>query len=197
MIVTKEFYLGQNVVNIARDLLGKILYTRINSQITAGMIVETEAYRGATDRASHAFPSRKTARNWIMFEDGGRAYVYLIYGIHYLFNIVTNIAGQPDAVLIRALEPIIGIPVMKERRNLQTERRLTSGPGSLSKAMGIDLKIYGEDLTGKKIWLEESGWQLDNDQVVETTRIGVDYAGEDSRLPWRFYLKGNVWISKA
>ena len=197
MVIKKEFYLRQDVVEVARDLLGKILCTRINGKITAGMIVETEAYRGATDRASHAFPSRKTARNWIMFEEGGKAYVYLIYGIHYLFNIVTNGAGHPDAVLIRALEPLKGIPYMKERRNLDTEDRLTSGPGILSKAMGIDLKMYGEDLTGIKIWLEESGKPLDKEQVVETTRIGVDYAGEDSRLPWRFYINGNAWISKV
>ena len=112
MIIEKEFYLRNDVVQIAEDLLGKVLITKINGKLTAGKIVETEAYRGTTDRASHAYPNRKTKRNRIMFDEGGKAYVYLIYGIHYLFNIVTNKAHIPDAVLIRSIEPVTGIDTM-------------------------------------------------------------------------------------
>ena len=198
MIVEKDFYLDNDVVRIAHDLLGKLLFTRINGTLTGGRIVETEAYRGATDRASHAYPNRKTKRNWIMFEEGGRAYVYMIYGIHYLFNIVTNITHAPDAVLIRAAEPVVGIETMIERRNKLSADRITSGPGSLSKALGIDLNFYGEDLRGKKVWLEyPSEGQTSKQRIIKTTRVGIDYAGDDAKLPWRFYYKNNPWVSKT
>ena len=131
-----------------------------------------------------------------MFEDGGKAYVYLIYGIHYLFNIVTNKSNKADAVLIRALEPVSGLDMMMERRKTNIQNRITSGPGKLSKAMGIDKKLYGEDLTGRKIWLEYGKGDSLNKKIIKTTRIGVDYAGEDAKLPWRYYLKDNPWISK-
>ena len=196
MIIKKDFYLHNDVVKIAQDLLGTILYTSIEDKITSGIIVETEAYCGSIDRASHAFPNRLTERNKVMFEDGGKAYVYLIYGIHYLFNIVTNKSNKADAVLIRALEPVSGLDMMMERRKTNILNRITSGPGKLSKAMGIDKNLYGEDLTGRKIWLEYGKGDSLNKKIIKTTRIGVDYAGEDAKLPWRFYLKDNPWISK-
>ena len=196
MIVEKEFYLGNDVIRIAQGLLGKVLYTRVNGELTSGIIVETEAYRGATDRASHAFPNRKTKRNRIMFEEGGRAYVYMIYGIYFLFNIVTNKTEIADAILIRALEPVEGLKIMMGRRNKNNLDRITSGPGILSQAMGIDLNMYGEDLTGSKIWLEYPEKNQSSLPVTQTYRIGVDYAGEDSKLPWRFYFTGNPWVSK-
>jgi DNA-3-methyladenine glycosylase len=197
MIIEKDYYLENDVVQIAQDLLGKLLFTRINGILTGGKIVETEAYRGATDRASHAYPNRITKRNWIMFEEGGRAYVYMIYGIHYLFNIVTNKAQRADAVLIRALEPVIGIETMIKRRNKSSSDKITSGPGSLSKALGIDLSLYGEDLRGGKVWLEYSSCVQKPAEIIKTTRIGIDYAGEDAVLPWRFYYNNNRWVSKT
>ena len=197
MKIEKEFYLGSDVVRIARDLLGKVLCTVINGRETAGIIVETEAYRGATDRASHAYPSRKTRRNSIMFDEGGKAYVYLIYGMYHLFNIVTNKVNNPDAILIRALEPVRGIDIMMERRNKISKEKITSGPGILSQAMGIDLSIYGEDLTGSKIWLEYAEEKQPPTEIVRTGRIGVGYAGEDAMLPWRFYIADNPWVSKT
>jgi DNA-3-methyladenine glycosylase len=196
MMVEKSFYRSGDVVQAARDLLGKVLFTYIEGEVTAGIIVETEAYRGVTDRASHAFPGKKTNRNRIMFDEGGKAYVYLIYGIYYLFNIVTNSEDCPDAVLVRALEPVKGSDVMMDRRKKTSTHRITSGPGILSQAMGIDLRLYGADLTGEKVWLEYPKDNFKRSKIVQTKRIGVDYAGEDALLPWRFYLANNLWISK-
>ena len=196
MIIEKAFYLRNDVVQIGQELLGTILHTRVDNKITSGIIVETEAYCGSIDRASHAYPSRLTSRNRIMFEDGGRAYVYLIYGIHYLFNIVTNKSNMADAILVRAIEPVIGLDTMMHRRHKNSVERLTSGPGILSEAMGIDKSFYGEDLTGNRVWLEYATENPEKIQIVKTTRIGVDYAGNDANLPWRFYIKNNPWISK-
>lgn len=196
MIIEKEFYLRSDVVQIGQELLGAVLYTRINNKTTSGIIVETEAYCGAIDRASHAYPSNLTNRNKVMFEAGGRAYVYLIYGIHYLFNIVTNKSNIADAVLIRAIEPLSGQDTMMKRRGKNSIERITSGPGVLSKALGINKSFYGEDLTGDKVWLEYASNESESFEIVKTTRIGVDYAGDDAKLPWRFYIRDNPWISK-
>lgn len=196
MVIKKDFYTRSDVVQIAQELLGAVLCTKIDDKITSGIIVETEAYCGAIDKASHAYPSKLTKRNKVMFEEGGKAYVYLIYGIHYLFNIVTNESKNADAVLIRAIEPLSGLETMIERRGKISPSRISSGPGTLSKALGIDLSVYGEDLTGKKVWLEYGKQDLKGIEIVKTKRIGVDYAGEDANLPWRFYIKDNSWISK-
>jgi len=195
-MLKREFYMGEDVVEVSRNLLGKVLYTFIDNQLTAGKIVETEAYCGLTDKASHAYPNRKTGRNAIMFEDGGVAYVYLIYGIHYMFNVVASGRGIPNAVLIRALEPIAGFEVMCQRRGKTQLKKITSGPGSLSLAMGIDLNLYGCSLQSQKIWIEDNGIMVSGDEIVSTTRVGVNYAAEDALLPWRFYLRENAWISR-
>ncbi len=195
-ILSADFYLGEDVTRIARSLLGKVLYTKHKGELTAGIIVETEAYCGAIDRASHAYPSRLTRRNSVMFGEGGHAYVYLIYGIHYLFNIVTNRKGRADAVLIRALEPIKGIDIMLARRQKKELSRITSGPGMLSKAMGIDRDLYGLSVLGGRVWVEDQGFSPGPGEIVATTRVGVDYAAEDALLPWRFYLVNNPWISE-
>lgn len=192
----REFYLDDDVVGISRNLLGKVLYTCIDNKVTAGKIVETEAYCGKMDKASHAYPNRMTSRNAVMFEDGGVAYVYLIYGIHYMFNVVTSLQGTPNAVLIRALEPIIGVETMCERRGKTRPEKVTSGPGSLSHAMGIDLNLYGCSLQSRTIWIEDPGIKINKGQIITTTRVGVDYAAEDAFLPWRFYLKDNPWVSR-
>jgi DNA-3-methyladenine glycosylase len=194
--ISEDFYQRSNVVKIARDLLGKNLFTNIDGIITGGMIVETEAYSWK-ERGCHAYDARKTKRNAIMFEKGGSAYVYLCYGMHYLFNVVTNVEGVADAVLIRALEPLAGIEEMKMRRGkLANMLHLTSGPGKLSKALGIDRTMNGKSLSGNEVWLEDSGKIVNTKNVIVSTRIGIDYAGEDAKLPWRFTIKGNSWVSK-
>ncbi|SKD09786.1 DNA-3-methyladenine glycosylase [Chitinophaga ginsengisegetis] len=191
-----EFYQQHEVTTIAKQLLGKILVTHINGVRTAGMIVETEAYAGSGDRASHAWNNRRTKRTEVMYKPGGFAYVYLCYGIHYLFNVVTNIEDTPHAVLIRALQPVDGIEMMKQRYNNKPSVKLTAGPGSLCKAMGIDAGLNGESLTGKKVWIE-SGKGIPEDAITVSTRVGVQYAGEDAYLPYRFSIKNNDWVSKG
>lgn len=190
------FYRQHDVTVIAKDLLGKILVTNINGVRTAGMIVETEAYAGIIDRASHAWNNRRTKRTEVIFQPGGLAYVYLCYGIHYLFNVVTNIENTPHAVLIRALQPIDGIDVMQRRYNNKPSVKLTAGPGSLCKAMGIDTALNGESLTGKKVWIE-TGQDIADNEIAISTRVGVAYAGEDAYLPYRFSIKNNDWVSKG
>jgi len=191
-----SWFLGESVEAMAKGLLGKYLCTKIDGIITKGMIVETEAYCGRNDKACHANNNRRTKRNEIMYASGGHAYVYLCYGIHYLFNVVTNKEGNADAVLIRALEPVVGIEQMLSRRCLtKAEKRLTSGPGALSKAMGISLKHYGQMLDGDDIWIEK-GYNFQNNKIASSTRIGVEYAGEDALKLWRFYVKDNDWVSR-
>ena len=193
-----QFYTRPEVVQIARDLIGKYLFTRINGVLTGGMIVETEAYSGENDLACHSHSGRRTARTEIMFHEGGVAYVYLIYGIYALFNIITNVAEKADAVLIRAIEPTEGIPEMLLRRNLATpNHKLTAGPGLVTMALGITTKHYGTNLTGNIIWLEDRQNIIPEDQIIASARVGVSYAGEDALLPWRFRLQGSKWTSKA
>jgi DNA-3-methyladenine glycosylase len=175
-------------------LLGKILVTKINNKITSGMIVETEAYSDS-ERGSHAFKGM-TKRNEVMFERGGKTYVYLCYGVHEMFNVVTNREGKADAILIRALEPFAGIDTMLERMNRNSPEKITSGPGKLTKAMGIDRKLNGEKLWTNKIWIEDKGIKVKPSDIKSSVRIGIDYAGEDALLPWRFIIRENKWISK-
>jgi DNA-3-methyladenine glycosylase len=190
-----SFYQQNDVVLVARSLLGKKLVTCIEGKLTSGLIVETEAY-SYRERGCHAFNNKMTARNKVMFESGGIAYVYLCYGVHHLFNVVTNQTGKADAVLIRALQPVQGQETMLARMNTNSVKRITSGPGKLTKAMGIDRKMNGLSLYLDNLWIEESLF-VSKSEIVATTRIGIDYAGEDARLPWRFYLKDNGWISKV
>ena len=158
--------------------------------------METEAYSWK-ERGCHAYGARKTPRNAIMFGEGGSAYVYLCYGIHYLFNVVTNRAETPEAVLVRALEPLQGVEEMKNRRNmLHYNFHLTSGPGKLTKALGIGRSFNGKSLLDDEIWIEDPGTKLASSHIVASERIGIDYAGEDALLPWRFSIKGNSWVSK-
>ncbi|PSR54522.1 DNA-3-methyladenine glycosylase [Adhaeribacter arboris] len=194
----KSFYTRAGVVQIARDLLGKYLFTNLDGVITGGKIVETEAYSGENDMACHSHSGRRTARTEIMFQEGGVAYVYLIYGIYALFNIITNEAEKADAVLIRAIEPIEGLPEILLRRNqTKVTPKLTAGPGLVTLALGITKKHYGTDLTGDTIWLENRGEIIQEEQIIASPRVGVDYAGEDALLPWRFRVQGSPWTSKA
>lgn len=194
MVLSPEFYQRKNAVVIARQLLGKVLVTNEDGICTAGRIVETEAY-SYRERGCHAFNNRMTERNRVMFEAGGHAYVYLCYGIHSLFNVVTNSPGKGDAVLIRALEPVDGVDKMMERVGADTPKRITSGPGKLSAAMGITRKLNGAWLQGTSVWLEDEQ-SVGRSLIVASPRIGIDYAGEDALLPWRFTLRNNPWVSK-
>lgn len=185
-----EYYYHPDVVFLSRDLIGKYLFTKIGSEITGGMITETEAYHGPEDRASHAYNLRRTKRNEVMYQQGGTCYVYRCYGIHNLFNIVTNDLGIPHAILIRAIRPEIGIDVMLKRRNKhKMDKTIASGPGNVTKALGIELKHNGLPLTGPLIWIEDRGVVVPDDEVMVGPRIGVDYAGEHALLPWRFLWK--------
>jgi DNA-3-methyladenine glycosylase len=195
MKLPESFYQRPDVVKIARELLGKVLFTRVDGMLSGGMIVETEAYSWK-ERGCHAFGGRKTARNAVMFDKGGYAYVYLCYGMHNMFNIVTNVAGVADAVLIRALEPVEGIGEMQLRRGKLANRfHLTSGPGKLCKALGIDRSLNGKFLLGEEVWMEDIGKKIKSGHIQASPRIGIDYAGEDAKLPWRFTIENNPWVS--
>lgn len=189
------FYLRHNVVQIARELLGKVLVTTWNGALTAGRIVETEAYAGETDKASHAYRGR-TGRTAIMYGKGGVAYVYLCYGLHQMFNIVTNIEGMPHAILVRALEPLTGIDTMLQRTGKKAlDGTLTRGPGNVGKAMGFHTSQCGLLLQSDELFIGDDGFQIKEETIITAPRIGVAYAGEDALLPYRFYVKDNPYVS--
>lgn len=192
-----SFYQQTEVTQLAQQLLGKLLYTCIDGELTAGTIVETEAYHGVTDKASHAYGGRFTDRTRVMYAAGGLAYVYLCYGIHHLFNVVTAPEGTPHAVLIRGIEPVEGLDVMLRRRSMAALKpNLTAGPGALAKALGIDRNLNASDLGGEEIWIADQGLAYQQDEIVAAPRVGVDYAGDHALLPWRYYVKGNRFVSK-
>jgi DNA-3-methyladenine glycosylase len=191
-----EFYQRSNVLQIAKDLLGKVVVTNWNGIVTSARIVETEAYAGVTDRASHAYGAKRTKRNEIMYAPGGFAYVYLCYGIHHLFNVVTHADGIPHAILIRSGEPLKGAEEMLKRTGKEKlDYTLTRGPGNFSKALGIYTIHSGLPLTGKKLFIADDGFRNKKKEIVASSRIGVDYAGDDALLQYRFYIKGNAFVS--
>lgn len=190
MKLTKDFYTRENVVQIAKELLGKILVTKINGKITSGIITETEAYNGIYDKACHAYNGRKTERNKVMYEEGGISYVYFCYGMHYLFNVVTNKKDVPDAVLIRGVIPYEGKKIIFQRISEKSMKKgVLNGPGKVTKALSIDKSLNGISLVGNKIWIEDENIWIDKNQIISGPRIGVDYAGEDALLPYRFYVE--------
>jgi DNA-3-methyladenine glycosylase len=192
-----SYYLNPDVLFLARDLLGKVLYTQINGEITAGIIVETEAYFGIGDKASHAYGYRRTNRTEIMYSQGGVSYVYLCYGIHYMFNVVTSVENEPHAILIRAVEPLEGKEIMERRRNMPAEKAaISSGPGSTAKALGITISLNAKDLDGEEIWIEDHNIRYTPQDIAEVPRVGIAYAQEHALLPWRFFVKGNKYVSK-
>jgi DNA-3-methyladenine glycosylase len=195
MRLALEFFQRSKVTQIARELLGKVLITRTDGKITAGLIVESEAYSWR-ERGCHAFNNKRTSRNEVMFGPGGFAYVYLCYGIHHLFNVVTNAEDRAEAVLIRALEPLQGTELMMDRMQAERINGITSGPGKLTRALGIDRSFNGKFLLGDDIWIEE-GARVKPWEIVSSRRIGIDYARKDALLPWRFSLRGNVWVSRT
>lgn len=194
MKLNQYFYERSNVVLIARQLIGKQLVSNVDGFITTGIIVETEAYSWK-EKGCHAYNNKRTERTEVMFAAGGVAYVYLCYGMYNLFNVVTNKQDKAEAVLIRALEPLQGIEHMRSRRGNVKDNQLSSGPGKLTQALGISRKHNGIHLDDDHLWIEE-GFKVKPAQIVASARIGIDYAGEDANLPWRFYLRDNIWISK-
>lgn len=194
MVLPYSFYSRSDVVLIACELIGKVLVTRFDGITTSGIIYETEAYNGVVDSASHAFGGRRTARTEIMYRDGGTAYVYLCYGVHSLFNVVTNRAGIPHAVLIRAVSPLDNVDVMLKRAGKPgLTKNVGDGPGKVAALLGIHYSNTGSSLLRKSsrsrddgIWIEDRGIHLDPSTVSAGPRIGVDYAGKDAALPYRF-----------
>jgi DNA-3-methyladenine glycosylase len=194
----RVFYLREDVLQVTSELLGKFLVTKINGVITGGMITEAEAYAGEIDSASHAFKGRRTRRTEIMFAEGGSAYVYICYGIHHLFNVVTNKKDTPHAILIRGIEPTEGVEMMLKRRKMKTPAyNLTAGPGALSEAMGIKVRHTGVDLLGDTIWIEDRGIKIPSQKILKTIRVGVENSGKDARLPYRYIIKDNPWITRT
>lgn len=196
--LSADFYLREDTVQIAKDLLGKVLVTTFNNQRTAGRIVETEAYKAPEDKACHAYLNRNTKRTKTMFLPGGVAYIYLCYGIHHLFNVVTGPEGAAHAVLVRGLEPMEGQDIMLERRKLdRIKPQLTAGPGVMSVAMGIHKRYDAISLTDAEgpIWIEDAP-NLAADNIQAGPRIGIDYAEECAAWPWRFFQKDSRWVSR-
>jgi DNA-3-methyladenine glycosylase len=194
--LSPDFYRRSNVLQIAKDLLGKIIVTKWNGIITSARIVETEAYAGAIDKASHAYGAKRTKRNEIMYAHGGVAYVYLCYGIHHLFNVVTHTEETPHAILIRAGEPVKGIDEMLKRTGKKKlDNTLTRGPGNFSKALGIYTAHSGQSLFSKQLFIADDGFRYERKEIHASPRIGVDYAGKDAVLPYRFFIKGNPFVS--
>jgi DNA-3-methyladenine glycosylase len=191
-----SFYQLEDVVTLAKLLLGKLLVTHFDGELTSGIIVETEAYRGPVDKASHAYGNRRTGRTEIMFASGGSAYVYLCYGIHHLFNVVSGSAGVPHAILIRAIEPFEGKDIMLQRSGKKKwDNSIGSGPGNVTKALGIHTRHSGTSLLGGEIFIADNDISFQDTEIVSTPRIGVDYAGEDAALHYRFVVKGHPNVS--
>ncbi len=191
--LSEHFYLNEDVIGLSRALIGKYLFTHLDGCLTGGRIIETEGYKGPEDRASHAHLNRRTPRTEVMFHKGGICYVYLCYGMHHLLNVVTNQEGIPHAILLRAIEPKIGIETMLQRRRKRTvDSTLASGPGTLTQALGVNHRHNGVPLTGEQIWIEERDPPVAQESILCGPRVGIDYAGEDALLPWRFRLKSGL-----
>ncbi|HEY5464943.1 MAG TPA: DNA-3-methyladenine glycosylase [Hanamia sp.] len=194
--VPLSFYNRKDVVQIARELLGKIIVTNFNGIITSGRIVETEAYVGIIDKASHSFAGKRTARNEHMYSAAGTAYIYICYGMHQMLNIVTNEKEIPDAVLIRAVEPLNGLDIMLKRTNKKIlDKTLARGPGNVGKALGIFKHHSGLFLLDEEIYLLDDNYKIENENIGISKRIGVESAGADALLPYRFYVKRNKYVS--
>jgi len=194
----RSYYQSIEVTQLAKDLLGKFLVTEIDGLYSSGIIIETEAYRGPDDRACHAYNNRRTPRTEVMYEPGGVAYIYICYGMHHLMNVVTGPKDHAHAVLIRALEPADGIEVMALRRGMKdTDLRLTKGPGALSLAMGLTSELSGASLnsSASPVWIEDRGIHFPDQEICSGPRIGVESAGEAALWPWRFFVKGNKYVS--
>ncbi len=195
MKLQRNFY-SRSVLTVAKDILGKTMVHTTDEGTVKGKIVEVEAYSGLCDKAAHSYKNLRTKRTEIQFKEGGYAYTYMIYGIHICMNIVTNKAEVPEALLIRALEPIEGLELMKQRRGILNEKQLCNGPGKLCQAMGISMENYGDDLCGESFYLEDTQ-NISEENIVRTKRINIDYAEEAKDYLWRFYIKDNPYVSQT
>lgn len=191
--LNRTFYL-RDACSVAHDLIGKILVHDSENGLTSGIIVETEAYRGPHDKAAHSYNGRRTSRTEIMYHEGGLVYVYMIYGMYYCFNVTASVNGSPEAVLVRAIQPLEGIELMSERRNTQRMINLCNGPGKLCSAMGISIKHYGIDLCGNELFITEG---CDDFNVSTSERINIDYAEECRSFQWRYFAEGSKFVSKV
>lgn len=197
MKLPESYYHSPDVVALSRDLIGKYLFTNIDGEIAGGYIVETEAYAGVNDRAAHSYGGKLTPRTQTMYMKGGVSYVYLCYGIHEMFNVVVSEEGHPHAILVRAIQPTDGLDVMLSRRKMEFMKpNITKGPGSVAKALGISRKINAVSLQSDVIWIEDRGLTFPDKDLAAGPRVGVDYAGNDALLPYRFYVKENIYVSK-
>jgi DNA-3-methyladenine glycosylase len=195
--LSRDFYLRKDTVRVARDLLGKLLVVPADDGTRiSGMIVEAEAYLGIEDKAAHSYSGRRTARNEVTYSEGGQVYVFFVYGMYYQLNLVTGPAEHAHVVLIRAVEPIEGIEIMREHRGKMPDKNLTSGPGKLTIAFGIDRSFNGEDLLGNRIWLEEYK-NIKKSETASGPRVGIDYAEEFVEMPWRVWIIGNPFVSRT
>lgn len=195
MRIEREFYM-RDAVTVGKDILGKIIVKKTaDGRIMSGRITEVEAYMGTTDKASHSYGGRRTKRTEVMYKEGGYSYVFLIYGMYECFNVIAGREGDPQAVLIRGVEPLENKNLMWEKRKVKKERDISNGPGKLTKALGITREDNGVDLVASEnLWLEDDGYKVKD--IIETTRIGIDYAEEDVLKPWRFYIKDSIFVSK-
>ena len=195
MRIERKFYM-RDAVTVGKDILGKIIVKKTaDGRIMSGRITEVEAYMGITDKASHSYGGRRTKRTEVMYKEGGYSYVFLIYGMYECFNVTAGREGDPQAVLIRGVEPLENKNLMQEKRKVKKEKDISNGPGKLTKALGITREDNGADLVASEnIWLEDDGYKVKD--IVETTRIGIDYAEEDALKPWRFYIKDSIFVSK-
>ena len=191
----RKFY-TQSTLKIAKQMLGKYLVRKIGSKKLIGKIVETEAYIGPEDKASHAYQGKITERNKAEYLIGGHIYIYLVYGMYWQLNISTGNEGQPECVLIRALEPVIKNLNIESKEDMLKIKNLANGPGKLCRWLKLDKSFYGEDFVkSKRIWLEE-GEKIKPSQIIASKRIGIDYAEECADVPWRFYIKNNPFVSR-
>lgn len=196
--LSRKFYARTDTLAVARELLGKVLVvTDEKGRRVSAMIVEVEAYLGAEDRGAHSYGGRRTARNEVMYGTAGHVYVFFVYGMYYQFNVVTGPVDHPHAILVRGVEPVEGVELMRERRGpkARKDRDLTSGPGKLAIALGIDRSLNGADLLGDQVWIENYR-TIPGENVATGPRIGIDYAGEDALKPWRLWIEGNEYVSK-
>lgn len=195
MKLERSFYM-RDALTVSRELVGKVLVHETSDGITKGRIVEIEAYKGDIDKAAHSYGRKRTERTEIQFGPGGYAYIYFIYGMHFCMNVVTGAKNSPEAILLRALEPLDGIALMEERRKTGRKSSLCNGPGKLCRAMGIDKSCYGLDLCGNRLYVEDDGWEAGPGKVMTTKRINIDYAEEAVDFPWRFILADSPYLSK-
>lgn len=192
----KKFYTRTDTVAIAEELLGKKLCSRFHDQYTAGIICETEAYVGVTDRGCHAYNGRFTERTKVLYENGGVVYVYICYGIHYLFNVITHTKNNPHAILIRAIEPVEGVDIMLQRTGRpKFDPTIAAGPGLVSQCMGFTKQDTGLSLTGDTIWIEDAP-VIVTENIIKSARVGMNFEGEYKTIPWRFRIKNSAFTSK-